>query len=428
MADGRLSRMLGVMATNHRAAPTLVSTISQAVPGRRTAAAADVDRPLAGIRVLDLSRLLPGPYCTLLLAELGADVIKVETPLAGDYARMAPAELGFGGIFEAVNRGKRSIAVDYRRPPGRDLILALAETADVFVESSRPGRLEHRGLGFGAVCESNPGIVYCSLSGFGQNGPCRDRPGHDIDYLAMSGVLALLGPAGGPPVPPGLQLADIAAGTLAAARIMAALVARERTGHGAYLDVAILDTLVGWLATLGTGVASAASRPGPMSGAYPCYQTYRAADGRWLAVGALESSFWTAFCRGLGRPDLVARQFDPGAVHIVAAEIAARDSAAWLAAFEPDACVALMNTPGEALDDGHVQVRAAGRPRLGEAPRLGADTEAVLCEAGVTRSEVDGLTRHGVISGPQSPQRASRAARLGSLLARMAEREGVPAA
>src|SRR3990172_10756948 len=126
----------------------------------------DIDKPLAGIRVLDLSRLLPGPYCSLLLADLGAEVIKVETPLAGDYARMAPAELGFGGIFEAVNRGKRSVAIDYRRPAGRDLVLRLAETADVFLESSRPGQLEKRGLGAVAVRDVNPAIVYCSLSGF----------------------------------------------------------------------------------------------------------------------------------------------------------------------------------------------------------------------------------------------------------------------
>ena len=416
------------MDTNHRPGTPIGPIASHPRMDRPAAALADVDTPLAGIRVLDLSRLLPGPYCSLLLAELGAEVIKVETPLAGDYARMAPEELGFGGIFEAVNRGKRSIAVDYRRPPGRDLVLRLAETADVFLESSRPGQLERRGLGAVALRGVNPAIVYCSLSGFGQTGPCRDRPAHDIDYLAMSGVLALLGPAGAPPVPPGLQLADIAAGTLAAARILAALVARDRTGRGAYLDVAILDAVVSWLGTLGAGVSNAASHPGPMSGAYPCYQTYRAADGRWLAVGALELPFWSAFCRGLGREDLVHRQFDPAAARDVAAAIAGRDSAAWLASFEPDACVALVNLPSEALDDRHVQVRAAGRSRLGDAPRLGADTDDVLAEAGIAPNAVERLKHRGVISGLQSPQRATRATRLGSLLARMAEHERVPAA
>ena len=287
--------------------------------------------------------------------------IKVETPLAGDYARMAPEALGFGGIFESVNRGKRSIAVDYRRPLGRDLVLQLARNADVFLESSRPGQLERRGLGPVAVRDVNPGIVYCSLSGFGQAGPWRDRPAHDLDYLAMSGVLSLLGPAGAPPVPPGLQLADIAAGTLAASRILSALVARERTGEGAYLDLSVLDTLVGWLATLGSGVASAGASPGPMSGVYPCYRTYRAADGRWLAVGALEPPFWVAFCRGLGRDDLVSRQFDPAAAAEVATVIAGRDSAGWLTCFGPDACVALVQ-PAQGGTRGATGTRQGGQP------------------------------------------------------------------
>ena len=414
MAGGRLRATLPLMNTTDRSH----------CDTRPTA----IDAPLAGIRVLDLSRLLPGPWCTLLLAEQGAEIIKVETPLAGDYARMAPEALGFGGIFESVNRGKRSIAVDYRRPPGRDLVLQLARNADVFLESSRPGQLERRGLGPVAVRHVNPGIVYCSLSGFGQTGPCRDRPAHDIDYLAMSGVLSLLGPAGAPPVPPGLQLADIAAGTLAAARILAALVARERTGEGAYLDLSVLDTLVGWLATLGSGVASAGASPGPMSGVFPCYRTYRAADGRWLAVGALEPPFWAAFCRGLGRDELVSRQFDPAAAAEVATVIAGRDSTEWLTCFEPDACVALVSLPREALEEQQVRVRSASQPSLAPAPRLGADTDDVLAEAGIAPAVVERLLRRGVISGPQSEQRATRAARLGSLLARMAEREHLPAA
>ena len=171
--------------------------------------------PLDHIRVLDLSRLLPGPYGTLLLAQLGADVIKVETPLAGDYARLAPPEAGFGGVFEALNRGKRSLAVDYRKPAGRALVMKLAETADVFLESSRPGRLDRCGLGADAVRAANPAIVYCSISGYGQSGRNRHKPGHDIDYLAASGMLSLLGgvgtrrcrqPSSSPTWPPGRWL------------------------------------------------------------------------------------------------------------------------------------------------------------------------------------------------------------------------------
>jgi crotonobetainyl-CoA:carnitine CoA-transferase CaiB-like acyl-CoA transferase len=386
------------------------------------------DKPLAGILVLDLSRLLPGPYCSLLLSQLGAEVVKVETPLAGDYARMAPEELGFGGVFEALNRGKRSIAVDYRKPKGRDLILELARTADVFLESSRPGQLDRRGLGEAAVREANPDIVYCSLSGFGQSGPHRDKPAHDIDYLALSGVLSMLGPAGGRPLPPGLQLADVSAGTLAATRILAALVGRARTGYGAYIDAAVIDPAISWLGTLGAAIGRAGRGPGPMSGAYPCYTTYQAADGRWLAVGALEVPFWDAFCRGLGRGDLVAHQFDPGAEPVVAAIIAERPSAEWLERFDDDACVALVKLPAEALEDEHIGARAMAPGPDVPAPGLGADTDDVLAEAGIAPTLVQRLAREGVVAGRQSEARAARARRLGSMLARSAQRREAPAA
>jgi crotonobetainyl-CoA:carnitine CoA-transferase CaiB-like acyl-CoA transferase len=266
-----------------------------------------------------------------MLADLGAEVIKVETPLAGDYARIAPAELGFGGVFEALNRGKRSIAVNYRLPRGREVVLRLAAAADVFLEASMPGQLARRGLGAPAVRAVNPRIVYCSLSGYGQEGPYRDRPGHDIDYLAIGGLLAVLGPAGARPVPPGVQLADVAGGTLAALEILAALYRRERTGEGAVLDVAVLDAIVAWLGTLGTGAATAGVVPGPLAGTYPCYAVYPAADGAFLAVGALEPPFWVAFCRAVEREDLIPRQYDATAIPEVSAILAKRSRAAWLA-------------------------------------------------------------------------------------------------
>ncbi len=378
----------------------------------------DADAPLSGIRVLDLSRLLPGPYCSLLLAQLGAEVIKVETPLAGDYARMAPEEAGFGGVFEALNRGKRSIAVDYRKPRGCDLLMKLVETADVFLESSRPGRLDRCGLGATAVRAVNPAIVYCSISGYGQTGPHRDKPGHDIDYLAVSGVLSLLGPAGGQPIPPGLQLADVSTGAFAAARILAALVGRAGSGNGAYLDVAMIDSAVSWLGTLGAGIERAGTLPGPMSGTHPCYATYRAADGRWLAVGAMELPFWSAFCRGIDRPDLVTWQFDVDTTREVAAVIATRTSSEWLERFDDDACVALVKLPAEALKDDYVRARGFGPPLEHPAPRLGADTDDVLAEAGITPAFVSSLTRAGVVSGEQTSARAARAARLGAMLVR----------
>jgi alpha-methylacyl-CoA racemase len=393
-------------------------------------------RPLQGVRVLDLSRLLPGPYCSMLLADLGADVIKVETPRAGDYARMAPPELGFGEIFEALNRGKRSIAVDYRLPAGRDLVLRLAASADVFLESSRPGQLARRGLGEREVREANPSILHCSLSGFGQTGPYRDRPGHDIDYLAMGGLMSLLGDGERRPVPPGVQLADIAGATLAAMHILAALVRRGVTGEGASLDVAILDAVVGLLVPLGAGLASARAGHGSLAGSDPCYTTYRSRDGRWLAVGALEPTFWAAFCRGIGRQDLVARQFDPAARAEVDGVIAGRDASEWLAHFGPEACVVPVLTTAEAADDPHIRARglvvdggraprvvspfASGGSHASErpAPGLGEHTREVLLDAGWSTEELGELEQAGVLGGTRSAAREARAARLGSLLAR----------
>ncbi len=423
-------------------------------------------RPLAGIRVLDLSRLLPGPWCSLILADLGAEVIKVETPLAGDYARIAPAELGFGGVFEAVNRGKRSIAVNYRLPRGREIVLRLAATADVFLEASMPGQLARRGLGEADIRVANPRIVYCSLSGYGQAGPYRDRPGHDLDYLAISGLLALLGPAGARPVPPGLQVADMAGGTLAALEILAALFRRERTGKGTVLDVAILDAIAAWLGPLGAGVATAGVVPGPLAGTFPCYAVYPAADGAFLALGALEPPFWVAFCRAVDREDLVPRQYDPTAMPEVAAILASRPRAAWLADLGDDACLAPVNTPAEAHRDPHLRARglvvgdgaaahmvspllaaaggwspgderardggagSAARERDGGqgdgdarlAPGLGDDTLAVLADAGYPDDEVRALLDAGIVGGAATAEATARAVRLGSVLARLAER------
>jgi alpha-methylacyl-CoA racemase len=401
-------------------------------------------RPLAGIRVLDLSRLLPGPWCSLLLADLGAEVIKVETLLAGDYARIAPPELGFGGVFEAVNRGKRSIAVNYRLPRGRDVILRLARDADVFLEASMPGQVARRGLGPDDLLAVNPRIVYCSLSGFGQDGPYRDRPGHDLDYLAIGGLLALLGPAGTRPVPPGLQMADLAGGTLAALEILAALFRRERTGQGAVLDVAVLDAIVGWLGPLGAGLATAGTIAGPLAGTYPCYAVYATADGAFLAVGALEPPFWVAFCRAIDREDLVPRQFDPAAIADIATILAGRPRAAWVAHFGDDACVAPVNGPAEAERDPQVRARglmvgegaaehvvtplraASGDGDGQHAPRLGADTLQVLAEAGLQAGEIDALLAAGIVAGAATPEATARAARLGTALARLSTR-GRPA-
>ncbi len=320
------------------------------------------------------------------------------------------------------------------------MVLRLARDADVFLGSSLPGQLERRGLGPDDVLEVNPDVVYCALTGYGQEGPYRDRPGHDLDYLAVGGVLSVLGSAGIRPVPPGLQIADLAGGTLAALEIVSALFRRERTGEGAVLDVAVLDAIVAWLGPLGAGLETAGSAPGPLAGAYPCYGVYAASDGRWLALGALEPQFWVAFCRAIEREDLVPRQFDPSAIAELAGIFGSRTGADWLAELGDDACVVPVNTPAEVELDPHVRARglivgegagmhvvtplraAAGDGDGRGAPGLGEDTLDVLASAGFPADEVAALKATGIVAGPATPEATARAARLGTALARLAQR------
>ena len=196
--------------------------------------------PLEGIRVLDLSRLLPGPYCTMLLADLGAEVIKIETPGLGDYLRVIPPYVrdatgaDVSALFQLLNRNKQSVALNFRNPRGKPVLMRLAKNADVIIEAFRPGAADRWGIGYEQIRAVNPHIVYCSLSGYGQRGPYRDRAGHDLNYIALAGLLATNGVAGGPPIPPGVQVADLSGAMLATIAILAALVGRAQSGAGQY--------------------------------------------------------------------------------------------------------------------------------------------------------------------------------------------------
>ncbi|MSP11665.1 MAG: CoA transferase [Chloroflexi bacterium] len=386
-------------------------------------------QPLAGIRVLDLSRLLPGPYCTMLLADMGAEVIKVETPRIGDYARLSPDNMGGNGMFKILNRNKKSIALNYRNPRGRALFLQLAQNADIIVESFRPGAVSRWGIDYEAVQSVNPAIIYCSLSGYGQNGPLHSRAGHDLNYIALGGLLALNGSLGGPPIMPGVQIADLAGAMLAAVAILGALVGRGSRQEGTYLDVAMLDAVISWVAPVAGGLFFTNGRRNPargqmpLSGSLPCYNVYQTADDRFLSVGALEPDFWATFCRTVVREDLIPRQFDTSAISEVRILMQSRSCESWLGLFrEVDACVEPVNTFDEMLR--HPQVQARGladspeidvrnlrqtgspfpltkRAQTTPAPALGEHTWEILESAGWDRGEIQALEAAGVVKSVQ---------------------------
>jgi len=281
-----------------------------------------VSAALSDVRVLDLSRLLPGGFCSLLLADLGADVIKVEDTGMGDYVRWAPPYYGDdaqqqlgtrSALYLSLNRGKRSIRVDLKSDAGREAFLKLVGDADVVLESFRPGVLDRLGVGYERLREVNPGIVVCAISGYGQEGPNTARAGHDTNYLALNGLLGLTGQADGPPIQSGGQVADIGGGALMATfGILAALHERRRSGEGQLVDISMTDGALSWLAMAAAQFFADGEVPGrgrgALNGGIACYLPYECADG-WVSCGALEPKFWQAFCRGTGREDLVEHQF-----------------------------------------------------------------------------------------------------------------------
>ncbi len=264
------------------------------------------ERSLDGIRVLDLSRLLPGPFLTMVLADMGADVIKIEAPKVGDYLRqIPPAKGGMSGRYLAVNRDKRSLVLDLKTELGRNALLRMVESADVVIESFRPGVMDRLGLGYAALKARNDKIILCSISGYGQSGPYVERAGHDLNYIALAGVLAMGGERDGKPVMPGAQIADLAGGALwGATAVLGALVGRERSG-GRHLDISMtegaLALLAAELGNLDCGVATPTRAKESLNGGLACYSVYRTQDDKYLSVGALEPKFWMAFNTAIGR-------------------------------------------------------------------------------------------------------------------------------
>jgi alpha-methylacyl-CoA racemase len=378
--------------------------------------------PLSGVRVLDLSRLLPGPFATMILAGLGADVVKVEDLDGGDYMRwMPPLRDGTSVMFTALNRDKRSLRLDLKSARGRELFLELAERFDVVLESFRPGVLGRLGLGTAALHERNSRLVICSISGFGQDGPDRLLVGHDLNYLARAGALGITGTADGRPVVPGVQIADIGGGALGAvAAILAALRVRDRTGVGSHCDVSMVDGVLSWMsphiATALHGGPSGAARM-LLNGGHPCYRVYRCADG-WMSVAALEPKFWTRLCALLDVDDVVGDAFATGEE---AERVAGRLETALLTGTRAhwrehfageDVCCEPVLDVDEVVGDAQVRHRADdvsgelawfpfhvgehGHAPAGPAPQYGADSRTLLAEVGVDDSEYERLVSQRV--------------------------------
>lgn len=379
--------------------------------------------PLRGVRILDLTRLLPGPVCTLHLADLGADVIKIEDMGAGDYA--APA------LRALVHRNKRAMRLDLKQPAGVAVLKELAAKADVLIESFRPGVMWRLGVGYDDLALINPKLVYCSITGYGQTGPYRDDPGHDLNYCALSGVTDQIGRSDEAPALSNIPVADLLGGSMTSAvGVLAALFDAARTGRGRHVDIAMADSMLAHaLVPMVTLAVQGETRPAgtdKLSGGLPCYSLYRTSDGRQLAVGALERKFWDIFCDVIGCEHLKPLHLpvDAATSNAVRAEltelVGTHPLTYWEQRFRgTECCVTPVLRLGEALDDAHFNARGmviapqedGAAAQFGcpvkmtdytfeirrPAPRPGEHSDEILTEAGYGTEAMATLRQQGAV-------------------------------
>lgn len=380
-----------------------------------------VSHPLAGMRVLDLTRLLPGAVCTMVLVDMGADVIKIESPGGGDYARWFPPTIdGQSVFFRMNNRSKRSMILDLKQEQGQGILKKLVESADVLIESYRPGVMQRLNCDYDTLKGITPKLVYCALSGWGVDGPYAQQPNHDLNYVAVAG---LSGAMQDPQVMGG-QVADIGGAYIAVAGILAALLRRERTGEGAFVDTSLSEAalpfaLYNWVEAMSTGVKGG---QGMLTGGYACYRIYQTRDKEAVALGALEEKFWTNFCNAIERTDLIEDYLLPRRQEYLIKEIAQTFSLKTLHEWDQlltpaDCCFTIVRNPDKIADDPHYQARGMlgtfqdGTPwmrspvRLSESqpivennvPRYGEHTREVLLEAGYEKYEIDAFEAQEII-------------------------------
>lgn len=388
---------------------------------------------LDGIRVLDMSRLLPGPYGTMLLADLGADVIKIEDPEAGDYARFQePMVEGQGALFTMVNRNKRSVQLDLEKEEGRKIFMNLAESADVIFEQFRPGIVEKLGVDYESVKEVNSGIIYCSLSGFGQDGPYKKRVGHDLNYISLGGLLDMTRSKEGEPAIPGVPISDMIGGLMAAFSIVNALLDRElNDGGGEYIDISMMEAMMSltsgplsWIPLIQG--QSPRARKTLLTGNYPCYDYYETKEGRYVTLATLEPRFWRRFCEIIDREDLIEKQYSEGEEkeevrRILEEKFKSRTMEEWEDILgEEEVMFAPVKDLKEAYRDEHIEERGfLGTLKVGDKeieqlgfpaksskeieefrsgpPKKGKHTEEVLREAGFTKEEIENFKENGIV-------------------------------
>ncbi|MBL8033405.1 MAG: CoA transferase [Leptospiraceae bacterium] len=389
--------------------------------------------PLTGVRVLDLSLLLPGPLCSQHLADMGAEVIKVENPRLGDMTRYLTTKVSRGdfsesGAFLQLNRNKKSITVNIKREGGRDVIMRLLKDCDILLEGFRPDTLNELGIGYEQLKEKFPRLIYCAISGYGATGHYKEHAGHDANYIARAGLLSLNGVKGGPPVVPGIQVADIAGGTLTAlAGILAALYAREKTGRGQFVDVSMQDGAVPFLSLLLGDYIATGKEPergnDMLSGMLPNYRIYETKDAKYVMLAALEEKFFQTFLRQIDREDILknmSRDESGFSAAIKEMEIVfkQRTYAEWAPLFEnPDSCFSGLSSLAEVLKDKHLRERGTvleiDHPKLGKIPVIGSPfhfsetpvsyriappaqgehTDEVLKSAGFSADEIEKLKK-----------------------------------
>jgi crotonobetainyl-CoA:carnitine CoA-transferase CaiB-like acyl-CoA transferase len=393
--------------------------------------------PLKGIKVLDLSRLLPGGFCSMILGDFGAEVIKVEEPGRGDYERWTPPFInGQSAYFISTNRNKKSIVLNLKNPIGIDVLLRLVRTADVIIESFRPGVVDRLGIGYQQVAKVNPRIVYCSISAFGQNGPLREQVGHDLNCLAFSGFLSTTGMKGGPPVIPGVQVSDYATAMMATTAILLAYIECQRSGQGQYCDISMLDAITSWMRMPMAKYLADGLLPGPQdsmfNGALACCNVYETKDGRFVALGAMEEKFWISFCKMIGREDLIPLQWESQTVQEkIKKELSLlfgqKRMVEWVELLGgQEICFSPVLNIEETLHFPHLQSRGMFQDIEGEGgkpipqigfpmklsntpaayfippPQMGQDTRSVLRKAGFSTEEIKLLEKEGVISSTAS--------------------------